>query len=64
MRIEGTQVGQFGLRRGKKSGHNFIPQQIHVTRQQALDLARCNLDKAGYVRILKERGELPSDSIQ
>ena len=62
VRINGVYIGQFGIRRNKKVGHDYIPRQIYVTMKQALELARCSLYKADYVRILKEQGKLPSDS--
>ena len=42
-------------------GHDYIPRQIYVTMREALELARCNLYKEDYERILKERGKLPPD---
>ncbi len=58
-RIDGTYIGRFGIRRGTKGGHDYIPKQIYVSMRQALELARCNLYKEDYERILKERGKLP-----
>ena len=59
VRIEGTYIGRFGIRRNTNVGHDYIPRQIYVTMREALGLARCSLYRADYERILKERGKLP-----
>ena len=61
VRIEGTYIGRFGIRRNRNVGHDYIPRQIYVTMKEALGLARCSLYRADYERILKERGKLPPD---
>ena len=61
VRIDGTYIGRFGIRRGRNFGHDYIPRQIYVTMREALGLARCSLYRADYERILKERGKLPPD---
>lgn len=60
VRVEGTYIGRFGIRRGKRTGHDYIPRQIYVTMSQALGLARCSLYKDDYEKILEERGKLPA----
>ena len=60
VRVDGTYVGRFGIRRDVNAGHDYIPRQIHVTTRQALDLARCTLYKADYERILRDQGKLPT----
>lgn len=60
IRIDGTYIGRFGLRRGRNTSHNYIPAQIGTTMQVALGLARCSLYKSDYVASLRERGVLPS----
>ena len=62
VRIHGTYIGRFGIRRNMNAGHDYIPKQIYVTMRDALGLARCRLYKADYERILKDRGKLPPDS--
>ena len=59
VRIDGTYIGGFGIRRDANTGHDYIPRQIHVTTSQALRLARCTLYKADYERILRVQGKLP-----
>lgn len=62
VRVNGTYIGRFGIRRGKKGlGHDFIPKQIGVNMKQALELGRCTLDSDDYERILRERGKLPDE---
>ena len=62
VRVRGTYIGRFGIRRGSSVGHDYIPRQIHATMKEALGLARCSLNRADYERMLKERGKLPPDS--
>ena len=61
VRIDGTYIGRFGIRRNRNVGHDYIPRQICMTMKEALGLARCSLHRADYERILKERGKLPTD---
>ena len=61
VRIDGTYIGRFGIRRNRNVGHDYIPRQIYVTMKEALGLARCSLYRADYERIMKERGKLPPD---
>lgn len=58
IRIGGSYIGRFGIRRDAGTGHDYIPRQIQVTTKQALDLARCTLSKADYERILRDQGKL------
>lgn len=59
VRIEGTYIGRFGIRRNKSVGHDYIPRQIQTTTKMALGLARCSHYKEDYERDLRERGKLP-----
>jgi hypothetical protein len=59
VRIDGTYIGRFGIRRNRNVGHDYIPRQICMTMKEAFGLARCSLYRADYERILKERGKLP-----
>lgn len=54
-------IVQFGLRRGsnKSLGHGHIPDDLHISQRQALDLARCPLSLDQYVEILKTKGFIP-----
>ena len=58
IRIDGTYIGQFDLRRGKNTSHNYIPAQIQTTMSVALGLARCSLYKPDYVANLRASGVL------
>ncbi len=61
VKIDGTYIGRFGIRRGKKGlGHNYIAKQIGVTMKEALGLARCTLYREDYERLLREQGKLDS----
>ena len=59
VRVHGTYIGRFGIRRGKSAGHDYIPKQIQITMREALGLARCSLYKQDYEKILRDRGRLP-----
>ena len=51
-------IAQYGIRRGSKkdSPHSYISEQLHVTKAQCLDLARCPLSRAEWIVILKDKG--------
>jgi hypothetical protein len=54
---DGKLVAQFGIRRSSKDvGHDFIPGQIHVTRNQARLLADCPMSFEEWVSVMKGRG--------
>jgi hypothetical protein len=61
VRWNGKFIAQFGIRRGKNVGHDYIPKQIFITMRQARDLARCPLSRQGYFEILAEHQKLPVD---
>ncbi len=63
IRYGGLIIATYGIRRGSQAvGHDYIPRQLYVSRQQALDLAQCPLDKNGYFAILREQGRLPEEN--
>lgn len=62
VRLNGQFVGQYGIRRGKSLGHDYIPRQIHATMREALDLARCPLKKDEFIAILIRKGHLSPPS--
>jgi hypothetical protein len=55
---EKRKVAQFGIRRGSKRDmpHAYIAEQLHVTKAQCLDLARCPLSRAEWIAILETKG--------
>ena len=59
IRINGTYIGRFGIRRGKVASHNYIPKQIGITMKDALGLARCTPYKLDYEESLRNNGKLP-----
>ena len=61
VRIKGTYIGRYGIRRGSNSGHDYIPRQLQTTTRVALGLARCTHYKEDYERDLRDRGKLPPD---
>jgi hypothetical protein len=60
IRYNGQSVAQFGIRRGSRrdQGHDYIPSQIHVTRQQAVLLAQCRMSFERWVAVMKEKGHI------
>lgn len=60
IRYQDKIVAQYGIRRGSKAlGHDHIPEQLFITTRQALELARCPLEKDDYFKILRSKGKLP-----
>ena len=55
---EEKKIAQLGIRRGSKrdASHAYISEQLHVTRAQCLDLARCPLSRAEWIAILRTKG--------
>lgn len=62
VRYHGRIVARYGIRRASgEVGHDHIPHQLYISRQQALALARCSLDRDGYFVVLREQGLLPEE---
>lgn len=49
-------IGQFGIRRSKKAGHDYIPSQIHTTMNNAIGLAKCTVKRDDWENELREKG--------
>jgi len=60
VRVNGREVGRFGIRRGMSVGHDYIPRQLHVNMKMALNLARCSKYRADYEFVLRNTGFYPS----
>lgn len=60
IQIDGVNIGQYGIARHRNAIHNHIPRQIKVSREVALDIARCHLGLADYTAVLIEKGILPA----
>ena len=58
---EGKLIGQFGIRRGKNVGHDYIPKQIFLSPNQCRQFRICTMTLAEVVRVLKEKNVIPSD---
>ncbi|HSK78747.1 MAG TPA: hypothetical protein VLQ45_19990 [Thermoanaerobaculia bacterium] len=54
----GVLIASFGVRRAssKDTGHGFIPDALHISHHQTLELANCPLSYEQYVEILKAKG--------
>ncbi len=57
---KGRMVASFGIRRGsrKDQGHDHIPGQIFVSRQQAKLLGECPMLREEWIEVLREKGLL------
>ena len=52
----GKLIASFGIRRASKDiGHDYIPNQIHVSMHQAKSLAKCTMSYDDWVARLKEK---------
>jgi len=58
VKYDGKTVVQFGIRRGSRhnQGHDYIPGQIHVTRQQAMLLAQCPMSFEEWIAAMRQKG--------
>ena len=63
MRVDGAYVGAFGIRRGRNTGHDYIPKQIQTSMQQAIGLDRCHVSKEDYEETLRRKGVPASKDI-
>ena len=63
VRIDGVYVGAFGIRRGRDTGHDYIPAQIHTSMQVAIGLDRCPVSKEDYEETLRRKGVLARNDI-
>lgn len=59
----GKAIVQFGIRRGSGGlGHDYIPSQIHVTNQQARNLANCPMSYEEWVSVMKAKQLIAEDA--
>jgi hypothetical protein len=59
--VNGIRIGQFGIRRGKKSlGHDYIPKQIFFPAGQCLKMAQCTLNRPDWIKALQAQGIIPA----
>jgi hypothetical protein len=58
VKYNGQTIAQFGIRRGSRrdQGHDYIPGQIHVTRQQATLLAQCPMSFEEWIAVMRQKG--------
>jgi hypothetical protein len=56
-------IDQFGIQRGSKktSPHNYVADQLHLTRSEGYNLAKCPLSVDGFIELLKQRGHVAPD---
>ena len=60
IKYDGKTIAQFGIRRGSRrdQSHDYIPGQIHVTRQQATLLAQCPMSYEEWITVMKQKGHV------
>jgi len=61
---EGQHILDFGIRRGSRrdQGHGHIPRDIHLNLRDALSLAQCTLSYDQWIRRMKDKGVISSDT--
>lgn len=54
---EGRRVAQFGIRRGSKRDipHDYIASQIHLSRRDCEQMARCLIGREEWIRMIKDK---------
>ncbi len=58
-------IGQYGIRRGSKpQRHNYIADQIYLTRTQAYRLAKCPFSVDDYIEALIGRQQIEAESAE
>ena len=60
----GRMIAEYGIKHSpdRNAGHNWIPEQLHLTQRQGFDLAKCTLSVDGFIDILIENGQIPGES--
>jgi hypothetical protein len=60
VKYNGKTIAQFGIGRGSRRdrGHDYIPRQIHVTRQQATLLAQCPMSFEEWIAVMRQKGHI------
>jgi hypothetical protein len=60
---EGTLLGVISIRRGsnKEQGHDYIPRELHISPNQAKNLALCPWKLADIIDCMREKGFLPTE---
>ena len=52
-------IGQYGIQRSSKpKNHNYIAEQLHLSRKDAYELAKCPLSVDAYIDILVEKEQV------
>lgn len=52
-------IGQYGLQRSSTpKRHNYVAEQLHLSRKDAYDLAKCPLSVDDFVTILEGKDEI------
>ena len=52
-------IGRYGIERGsRKANHNHVANQIHLTRTQGYDFAKCTFSVDDFIEALVESGEI------
>ena len=48
-------IASFGLRHGSKKslGHDHIPENLHLTKRQAKDLAHCPMSREEWLQVMR-----------
>lgn len=54
----GRHIGQYGIQRASRpQNHNYIAEQLYLSRKDAYELAKCPLSVDDYIDILVEKGQ-------
>ena|SRR3989304_1530702 len=63
IKYRGVFIGQFNIRRGSRRDelHNFISEQLHLSRQEGYDLARCPMSIDDFIVCLQNKEIIPQD---
>jgi len=59
---KGKQIASFGIRRGsnKDSGHDYVSEQLFITKREARLLGECPLSRDQWLEIIEKKGKLPT----
>ncbi len=57
----GKEIAHYGIRRGSKVSHSYIPKQLYISETEAVAMASCTMSRDQYIKKMKLKGIIPSD---
>lgn len=59
--FEGKKITQFGIRHDKTAGHDYISNQIYMSKMDCVEFGRCNISLEDWIAKMREKGIIPPE---